>query len=127
MPIHTNTIDAFEFRDIQGNLQPKSPQLEVLVRGGHAGESIRTTGTRGVPCQIRTLTYQDNWDNARDALIAYTELKDGTPYEIVQHSSSMGLWKVLDVVQESARACMFQQQEAVQRYCIWTVVSTNAS
>ncbi len=131
MPIHTNTIGAFAFEDIRGRLQPKAQQLEVIVRPGHAGETTRKTGIRAVPFQVLTLHYVADWAAAKAALVAYVAAIDaGTPLEVVQHSLSYGYFKVLQVTEVEARACVQSigtliANAEVMQVVAWTLLSTD--
>lgn len=130
MPIHVNTIDAFEFEDIRGRLQPKAEQLEVIVRPGHAGETTRRTGVRAVPSQILTLHYVLDWEAARDALVAYTDLIGLEPVEVIQHSLSYGYFKILNVAEAEARAVVNVTGQLIPGAEVlhvvqWTLLSTN--
>lgn len=131
MPIHTNTIGAYSFEDIRGQLQPKQQQLEVIVRPGLRGESTRKTGVRGTPFQITTLHYVLDWDAAQDAMVTYLDLiHAGAPVEVIQHSLSYGYFKVLQVAQVEARACvnvigqLVPNAELLQMVA-WTLLSTD--
>lgn len=88
---------GFFFDDILGALQPKAQQLEVILRPGVDGESLRETGVRAIPSPIRTLhAFLDRGD-ALTALEQYLTLIDGNPYEIVQHDESYGFFRVLAI------------------------------
>jgi hypothetical protein len=126
MPVHTNTIDAYQFEYIRGSLQPRSEELEVFTRPGKDDTTIRLTGVRGRPVQIQTMHYVADFQAAKDALSAYAQLKDGSQYEIVQHSISHGDYRILDVVQVSARAVTnvngsLLTNPTVEQVCMWTV------
>jgi hypothetical protein len=126
MPIHTNTIDAYEFEDIRGSLQPRSEELEVFSRPGVDDTTVRLTGVRGRPVQIQTMHYVADFTAAKNALSAYVQLKDGSSYEIVQHTVSFGDFRILDVVQVSARAVAnvvgsIVPNATVEQICVWTV------
>jgi hypothetical protein len=126
MPVHTNTIDAYEFEDIRGSLQPRSEELEVFSRPGLDDTTVRLTGVRGRPTQIQTMHYVADFTAAKNALSAYVQLKDGNNYEIIQHSVSFGDFRILDVVQVSARAVTnvvgsLISGATVEQICQWTV------
>lgn len=126
MPIHTNTIDAYEFEDIRGSLQPRSEDLEVFSRPGKDDTTVRLTGVRGKPVQIQTMHYVADFEAAKNALSAYVQLKDGASYEIVQHTTSFGNFRILDVAQVSARAVAnvvgsIVPGATVEQTCQWTV------
>ncbi len=130
MPFHTNTIDEFEFEDMRGQLQPKARQLEVMVRLGHDGESVRNTGVRAKPSQVVTVHYVEDWDAAKAAIEAYCDLI-GHRVEVTQHSTDYGYFKVLDVVQVGAQACSsvvgsILTNPTVLHIVQWTLVSTDA-
>lgn len=146
MPIHANRIvhgtdpedpaDYYPFEDIRGRLQPKAEKLEVTIRPGHAGETIRKTGIRATPSQIVTVHYVLNWTAAKAALVDYHTLIDGNPYEIIQHSLSYGYFRVLDITEVDVRAVenvigsiLFEESGSVPtvlQTLAWTVVSTEA-
>lgn len=141
MPIHVNKIvygadpedpeDYFAFEDIQGRLQPKAEQLEVFVRPGHVGETLRKTGVRALPSQILTIHYVADWAAAKAAIESYIGLIDGDPYQIIQHTTSYGYFRVLQVVEVDARACVnaigtLIANPTVVQVCQWTVISTEA-
>lgn len=126
MPVHTNTIDAYQFEYIRGSLQPRSEELEVFTRPGLDDTTIRLTGVRGRPVQIQTMHYVADFTAAKNALSAYVQLKDGASYEIVQHSISMGNYRILDVVEVYARAVTnvtgsLITNPTVEQVCLWTV------
>lgn len=126
MPVHTNTIDAYEFEDIRGSLQPRSEELEVFSRPGKDETTVRLTGVRGRPVQIQTMHYVASFEAARNFLSSYVQLKDGDNYEIVQHTVSFGDFRILDVVQVSARAVTnvvgaILPGATVEQVCQWTV------
>jgi hypothetical protein len=126
MPVHTNTIDAYEFEDIRGSLQPRSEELEVFSRPGKDDTTVRLTGVRGRPVQIQTMHYVASFEAAKNAISAYVQLKDGGNYEIVQHTTSFGSFRILDVVQVSARAVTSVNGSiipgaTVEQICQWTV------
>jgi hypothetical protein len=126
MPVHTNTIDAYEFEDIRGSLQPRSEELEVFSRPGLDDTTVRLTGVRGRPTQIQTMHYVADFTAAKNAISAYVQLKDGSGYEIVQHSVSFGDFRILDVVELQARAVTnvtgsLIASPTVMQVCLWTV------
>jgi len=126
MPFHTNTIDAYEFEDIRGSLQPESEELEVFSRPGKDGSTVRLTGVRGRPVQIQTLHYVASFTAAKNALSAYVQMKDGGNVVIVQHSVSFGNFRILDVVELQARAVTnvigsIIPGATVMQVCLWTV------
>ena len=126
MPVHTNTIDAFEFEDIRGSLQPESEELELFSRPGKDGSTVRLTGVRGRPTQIQTLHYVADFTAAKNAISAYVQLKDGSNVEIVQHSVNFGNFRILDVVEIQAQAVAnvigsIIPGAGVMQICQWTV------
>lgn len=132
MPVYTNTIDAFEFEDMVGRLHPKAEQLEVLIRPGHDGETLRKTGVRAQPSQIVTMHFVADWAAAKAALEAYLGLIDGEAYEVVQHDESYGYFNVLNVVElRQTRFCTnvigsIVANPSVQQFVQWTLLSTEA-
>lgn len=126
MPIHTNTIDSYEFEDIRGSLQPESEELELFSRPGKDGTTVRLTGVRGRPTQIQTLHYVADFTAAKNAISDYVQLKDGGNVEIVQHTVSFGNFRILDVVELQARAVTnvtgsIIATPTVMQVCLWTV------
>lgn len=123
--------DHFDFDDLMGSLQPKSQRPEIFVRNGRDGEIIRKTGIRGLPVTVRTLRYVADWTDARDTLVAYNTLQGTGPVVVWQHSISFGYWQVLDVAEESARACAkvigsLVANPLVSQVCQWTLLSVEA-
>lgn len=126
MPVHTNTIDAYQFEDIRGSLQPRSEELEIFARPGKDDTTVRLTGVRGRPTQIITVHYVADFTAAKNALSSYVQLKDGASYEIVQHSISFGDFRILDVVEVESRAVAnvigsLISGATVRQICQWTV------
>lgn len=132
MPAFTNSIDEYLFEGLYGRLNPKAEQLEVIVRPGHKGETTRRTGVRGAPSQIVTMHYIADWEAARNAIDAYTDLIDGRPYQVIQNDVDYGWFKVLNVVEmPNTHACTrvngsILSDPGVQQYCQWTLISTEA-
>lgn len=141
MALHANRIvygadvddpnDYFAFEAMRGRLQPKSEQLEVLIRPGRHGESIRTSGVRGAPSQIVTVHYVTDWTAAANAIASYVTLKDGLPYKFIQHTTYYGYFKILEVVEVDAAACVnvigsIEPNPQVVQVCQWTVISAIA-
>jgi hypothetical protein len=141
MPIHANRIvfgsdpdepnDYYAFEDMRGRLQPKQQQLEVTVRRGRRGETLRQTGIRAIPSQIQTIHYVEDWEAAKDALVAYGDLV-GALVQVIQHSENFGYFKVLGpVVEVDARACenvvgSLIATPTVLQVVQWTLISTDA-
>lgn len=90
-------LTYFPFDDLLAAFQPKAVQLEVIVRPGVDGESLRETGVRADPTPMRTLFYVGDRGDAKSAIVAYIQLIDGNPYEIIQHGESWGFYQVLKV------------------------------
>jgi hypothetical protein len=132
MPVYTNSIDAFEFEDMVGRLNPKAEQLEVLLRPGHDGETLRKTGVRAEPSRIVTMHFVADWAAAKAALEAYNALIDGEPYEVIQHDESYGYFRVLNVTEMpqtrfvTAVVGSIIPNASVQQFCQWTLLSTEA-
>lgn len=140
MPVHANRIvfgddpddplDYYAFEDMRGRLQPKQQQLEVIVRRGHAGESLRETGVRAVPSQILTIHYVEDWTAAKNAITAYGDLI-GSLVQVIQHTTNYGYFKVLGpVVEVDARACAnvvgsLIATPTVLQVVQWTLISTD--
>lgn len=141
MPIYANRIvfgedpedpaDYYAFEDMVGRLQPKARQLEVMVRPGHPGETLRNTGTRAIPSQIQTMHFVEDWDAAAAAITAYNELRNGAPVEVIQHSTSYGYFRVVEVVELPQTRYSVNNLGAllanttVQQYCLWTLIGTD--
>lgn len=106
MPFHDNKIidgvTEYAFENMIGRLQPKAEQLEVVVRRGHAGESLRKTGVRALPSTILTIHYVEDWTAAQNAIDAYDDLI-GEVVQVIQHTTDYGYFKVLGVVEQDAR------------------------
>lgn len=129
MPIHINRIAGYDFEDIRGRLQPTAEKLEVFIRPGIDFEYVRKTGVRGAPSQIQTLHYVESWASAATALEAYVSLIDGSVYEIIQHTTSYGYFRILDVTELNAQAVAnvigsIVTTPTVLQLCGWTVVSS---
>lgn len=127
MPALTNSIGAQTFLDLQGNLKPRSESLQVLVRPGVNDVRIRTDGVRGQPVRVRTIKYLASHAAAASKLDDYIALKDGAEYAVIQHSVSMGYYKILDVSQVSERAILNAVGgeaggEQVEQVCDWTLI-----
>jgi hypothetical protein len=131
MALPENSIGAYDFDALNGRLQPKAEQLEVIVRPGHDGETTRKTGVRGLPSQIQTLHYVADRTAAQTAIVAYTALIGAAPQEITQRDVSFGYFKIINVVEVLVADCMkvvnplIADPTAVQ-IVQWTVVSTEA-
>lgn len=122
----------FQFEDMSGVLHPRTEQMEVIVRPGSDGESLRTTGVRAIPSQVVTMHYVEDLEAAKDAIEAYITLIDGLPYEVVQREISYGFFRVLSVVQLPQSRPSFNNINALlpdteyRQYCLWTLVATEA-
>ncbi len=92
-----NQIGVYEFDEMIGALLPKSKQLEVYVRPGLAGESLRNSGVRAPACLIETRHCVADRAAAKAAINAYVALKDGVGYEVFQHGEIWGYYRVFDV------------------------------
>jgi hypothetical protein len=124
-----NSIDEFTFDDMLGALQPKQPNVDVLVRGGHDGETFRYTGTRAEPSVVQTLRYWASRDDAIDVFAVYNALIDGTGYEVFQHDFSWGLFKVLKIKHLGIEAVgpstgTIEANPVCLQRIEWTLVST---
>lgn len=104
MPIHDNTIGEYRFIDIQGNIEPRGQQLELIVRPGFDGLFARKTGSRGVPFTIRTVSYATTFTTARAATLLLKELIGAEPQEVIKYSVSHGNFLVLNVREIECRA-----------------------
>jgi hypothetical protein len=105
--------------------------MEITVRAGIAGEAFRRTGIRAAPSQIQTVHYVVDWEAAKNALVAYNDLIDGNPYEIIQHTTNYGYFRVAQVAEVEARAVenvvgSIVATPTVLQICQWTVISTEA-
>lgn len=87
----------YGFDDMLAAFQPRSNQLEPIVRPGKDGEELRALGVRAQPTPMRTLLAVNDRDDAEAAITSYVSLKDGLPYEIVQHEKSWGFFRVREV------------------------------
>lgn len=145
MPIYANRIvfgedseepeDYYAFEDMVGRLQPKAQQMEISVRPGFRGETFRKTGVRAIPSQIVTMHYVADWQAAADALVAYNDLIDGNPKEVIQHSTSYGYFRIASVVEHQVQyignviGSILEATEeivpTVQQYIVWTLISTD--
>jgi hypothetical protein len=127
MPLATNSIGEFQFEELRGSLQPRSQDLEILIRPGKDDSTVRLTGVRGKPFQVLTLHYVADFLSAKNAISAYVTLQDGNAYEVVQLDESIGYFRVLAVVEVSAMAVasvvgdtLIADPEVLQ-YCQWTL------
>lgn len=130
MPVHTNSIGASTFIDLQGRLQPRSEQLEVLSRKGKDEVALRLTATKGRPVKLRSINYVASFAAAKTAIETYIGYKDGTKRTITQHSVSFGSFQVIDVIEVVAKAVTSVQGglaggEEVYHVCEWTVISVS--
>lgn len=92
-----HSIAGYEFIEIQGSLNGRARQLEVIARKGQDDVTIRQTATRGRPITVRTVNYVSNFTGAVTAIDSYTELQDGNSYPVVQYGVDLGDWYVLQV------------------------------
>lgn len=97
--------DFYQFDDLIGDLQPKLPQIEVIVRAGRPGEQLRDTGVRALPSQVATLEVVATRAAAIDAIAEYAALIDGLPHEVIQHGQSFGFFRVVAIVPKEPRPC----------------------
>lgn len=131
MPALTNSIGTETFLDLQGNLKPRSEDLQVLARPGVNDVRIRTAGVRGQPVRVRSIKYVASHTAAASKLDDYIALKDGAEYAVTQNSVSMGYYKVLDVSQVSERAILNAVggeagSEQSEQICEWTLIHVPA-
>lgn len=124
--------EFYGFDDMQGDLQPKQPQLEILARPGRDGERLRDTGTRAVPSRITTLLWVDDRADHLDLLDDYIALIDGDPYEIKQHGESYGYFRIVGVSPRQPIACLNVTGHVgggtpqIMQIIDWVVISTDA-
>lgn len=133
MPFHTNSIAGYQFEDIRNSLIGASQTFEDLSRPGKDGTAVRLLGVKGRPHQIFTFHYVADFEAARDAINAYSELKDGSAYPIIRHSTEFGNFRILDVIEVSARAVAnivgqtIVDSPSVEQVCQWTVQHVSSS
>lgn len=124
-----SSIGAIAFDDLQGALQPKCDQLEVIVLPGVDGEILRDTGNRADLTSVETLRYLANRAAAVSAISSYIALKDGAAYEVIQHGQSFGNFRVLGVQPLPLAAVAnvigsITANPGIALRCVWTILST---
>lgn len=92
-------VGYFAFDDMRGDLQPRAEQLEAFTRPGHDGHHILKLGVQAEPSTIVTVRGVADREDAKQFLVDYNSLRDGNPYEVVQHGQSFGFFHVLRVRQ----------------------------
>ena len=102
MPVHTYSIGAQSFEDLQGSLQKRGQQLQRFVRPGIDGPGYRSTGKRTEQFAMISKHWVLNFTAAESALITYQTLIDLDPQVVIQHSVNHGTYKVIAVQQVSA-------------------------
>jgi hypothetical protein len=127
MPVHDHYIDAYQFEDLRGMIVPRSEDIELLARPGKDDTTARLTGVRGRPFAVVTMHYVADFEAAATAISEYVQLKDGNPYEVIQHSISFGFYRVLDVVEAVPPRAVASvvgsiiANPTVQQFCQWTL------
>ena len=97
----------FAFDDIIGDLQPKQAEAQVIERFGSDGETVRLLATRAANSQAVFIRYFVDRDTAVAAVASYVNtLITGEPYELIQHGTSFGFFKVLRIEPQMVRPCI---------------------
>jgi hypothetical protein len=121
----------YGFDSIDGPPQPRQEQHEVFVRPGHDGETMRETGVRGVPYQIRTVLYVADRQDAVDALDAYVDLVDGLPKYLIINGRGWGYVRVLNVANAGMLPCgsvigSLISSPTIKHVVVFTLLATEA-
>ena len=121
----------YAFDSIDGPPQPRQEQHEIFVRPGHDGETMRETGVRGVPYQIRTVLYVQDRQDAVDALADYTDLVDALPKYLIINGQGWGYVRVLNVAHAVMIPCgsvngSLISSPTIKHVVVFTLLGTEA-
>lgn len=122
-----NSIDGYQFEDLQGNVPKRGQELDIFIRPGIDGVGARKTGKRTGPIQLISHRYLINWQDAEDAIVNYKALVGAEPVTVVQHDIDYGTYLVVAVDQVSAFAVYsvagntIVTNPQVKQICQWTV------
>lgn len=106
MPALVNSIGAYTFIDLRGNLDPRQERLELLVRQGYDGLIARRTGSRGEPFSLTTVSYATDFETAKDVTFAFKALVGSDPLTIVKYSVDWGEYLLRAVRETQCRAML---------------------
>lgn len=100
-PIHVNSIDIYVFQDLVGTIYISQQKVEILEREGVSGLGFRKCGTRGVPFEMKSITYHADFSAAATAMAAYTTLVGSGLVTIVRNDIGIDGFVVLSVSEAS--------------------------
>lgn len=123
MPVHVNSIGSYTFIDLQGIIDPRSEQLELLNRPGYDGTIARKTGSRGEPFMVQTVTYCTDFSVAKDAVLLYKSLIGEDPQTVIRYTVNHGDFLVLRVREVSCRVMVNSTSGFnVRLVCAWELL-----
>lgn len=127
MPVHTNSIGAYSFLDIEGAPILRQQQLEIIERAGVTGSGVRRLGSRGKVFELVTTNYVASFTTAKTNMDLYKAMVGTNPVTLIRQSVNEGTFIVMAVKERDRYAIFnaiggFSGGEQCCQHVIWSLL-----